>query len=191
MYTITSMTNKNKLKKVEHKYFEKISYSFFIFAYGFMAISMAYHLYTFKKFNPTKDININVVESSKVEDSQKSVADNIIEVYKASGTNSPNVSDIASRDKILKLANRESTNSYYLIVDQKGQINVDKLNILVGDTVIFLNNSLVQITIKNIGSSDFVLEPGQNIAQDFYTVDTFKFTIEPFSLSGEVSVSVE
>lgn len=185
------MTKINKLKKVEHHYFEKISYSFFIFAYSFMAVSMAYHLYTFKKFNPSKDININVVESEVKNGQNISLQDKINQVYKDSNTNSPNVSDITSRNKILEMANRKSTNLHYLIVDKNGVLNIKKLNILVGDTVIFLNNSNDSITIKGIGTTNFELQPGQNIAQDFFAVDTFKYSIDPFSLTGEITVSVE
>lgn len=183
MYTLTSMT-KNKTVPKNKKYFEKIAFSFFTFAYAFMFVSFGYfYLNKPTKLSIPKDISINFVGVGDENDDTEATKINTF-----SSRSNPNVSDASLREKILKSVGRSETTINYLVIDANGKINSPELSILVGDTVSFLNSTNETVTInfgnfklENIGS-------GQILSQDFFNISTYTYTVEPFNTKGTITV---
>lgn len=183
MYTLTCMI-KNKSIPKNKKYFEKIAFSFFTFAYGFMFISFGYfHLNKPTQLKTNKNVSVNIVGLDS-ENAFSQSNQNTIPINQAN----PNVSDIKLREQILKNANRSETILNYLVIDANGKINSPELTILVGDTVSFLNSANETVTI-NFG--DFKLEnieSGQTLSQEFFSISTYTYTVEPFNTTGTITV---
>ena len=191
MYTITYMTKIKKIGKLEGHYFEKISFSFFAFAYIFMVSSIVFHIATFKKFNPSKTLNVNVIESENTTPDITSVSEIIANIYAQQKYTKYSFIDQEFKQKILTLVKKDRVNSYNLLIDSSGNVNLDTLNIVIGDIVIFTNTGNYPVTLSGVQGDEVTIESGGFYTRDFYINSDYEYTIKPFATKGKILVGIE